>query len=510
MRVRLSLATLGVVIVGLLAVGVVVEIAFGRAFEVLREALQTRGIADATRLADELSFGVAAGAQSEVDSALARSRSGNESMQGLAVFGPGGARLASEGQDIPAGVVEALDADQARALSRDDLFYAAAPIMSEGRSLGRVIVMSRHRAAEELRTGSRIICYVTYLVVLVLIGLGVYLIGKRITAPVEEMVGIARGIASGDLTRPALGIAGNDEIAQLSTAINQMADALRNQVGAIKHASSNVLLNSAEVMSTTSQLASAASEQASAIAQTSSTIEEIKQTAQSAKDSARQIVETSEKSVEVSSEGLQAVAASTDEFRTIREQVEAIAGGVESLRRQVGEVGEIIATVNQIAEQSNLLAVNASIEAAKASEYGRGFAVVAQEVKSLATQSKQATAQVRATLTSIQNAIEEVFDSAREGRERTQVGVQSIEHTGEVIRRMGETISGAAKDARRIAINANEQVVGLEQVSLAMNNVNQAASENMGSTQQLEQGGQTLNSMSRELERLVAGYRLPT
>ena len=72
-----------------------------------------------------------------------------------------------------------------------------------------------------------------------------------------------------------------------------------------------------------------------------------------------------------------------------------MAASIVRLSEQSQAIGEIIATVTDLAEQSNLLAVNAAIEAAKAGEQGKGFAVVAQEVKSLAEQSKQATAQVR-------------------------------------------------------------------------------------------------------------------
>jgi len=255
-------------------------------------------------------------------------------------------------------------------------------------------------------------------------------------------------------------------------------------------------------------MASIAAEQAAAVAETNVTMEEVKQTAQSAKESAQKIVVSSERSVEFSEKGMGAVDVSTTEIKHIREQVEAIAVKVDELRGQVSEVGEIISTVNDIAEQSNLLAVNASIEAAKASEYGRGFAVVAQEVKNLALQSKQATAQVRSTLGAIQRGIEELYDSARLGRERTEIGVQSIVQTGEIIRRLSEVISDSANDAQQIAISSNEQVIGLEQATMAMNSINQTATETMTSSQQLERNGHTLHSMAMELEGLVANYRV--
>jgi methyl-accepting chemotaxis protein len=78
----------------------------------------------------------------------------------------------------------------------------------------------------------------------------------------------------------------------------------------------------------------------------------------------------------------------------VPEQMESIADSVIRLGEQSRAIGEIIMSVSDIADQSNLLSVNAAIEAANAGEHGKGFTVVAQ-VKNLAEQSKQATAQVR-------------------------------------------------------------------------------------------------------------------
>src|SRR5205814_1283304 len=97
----------------------------------------------------------------------------------------------------------------------------------------------------------------------------------------------------------------------------------------------------------------------------------------------------------------------------------AFATMVENLReinRQVSDaIGVLVASVNDLSEQSNLLAVNAAIEAAKAGEHGVGFAVVALEVKSLAQQSRQATAQVRSILGDIQKATSNAVVAAEQG-----------------------------------------------------------------------------------------------
>lgn len=72
------------------------------------------------------------------------------------------------------------------------------------------------------------------------------------------------------------------------------------------------------------------------------------------------------------------------------------------------EIGAIVATIAQIAGQTNLLALNATIEAARAGEAGRGFAVVATEVKSLATQTQRATADIAGQINGMQMQVARV------------------------------------------------------------------------------------------------------
>ena len=92
-----------------------------------------------------------------------------------------------------------------------------------------------------------------------------------------------------------------------------------------------------------------------------------------------------------------------------------IAETILALSEQTQQIGDIIATVNDIADQSNLLALNAAIEAARAGEAGKGFAVVAGEVRSLAEQSRQATAQVKEILGDIQKATNTAVMVTEEG-----------------------------------------------------------------------------------------------
>src|SRR3970282_14023 len=170
------------------------------------------------------------------------------------------------------------------------------------------------------------------------------------------------------------------------------------------------------------------------------------------------------------------------------------------LSEQSQTIGQIMASVEDLAAQSNLLAVNASIEAAKAGEHGKGFAVVAQEVKSLAEQSKQATAQVRAILNDIQKATSAAVMATEQGSKAVASGVKQSADAGESTGLLRDTMAEAAQAATQIAASSQQQLVGMDQVALAMENIKQATTQNVTSTKQTEVAAQNLHELGQKLK----------
>ncbi len=261
--------------------------------------------------------------------------------------------------------------------------------------------------------------------------------------------------------------------------------------------------SSAEILATTTQLASSASETATAVSETTATTEEVKQTSQLSGEKARYVSESAQKAASVAQQGKDAVAQNVDVINRIKGQAELVAESIVKLSEQSQTIGDITATVNDLAEQSNLLAVNAAIEAAKAGEQGKGFAVVAGEIKSLAEQSKQATAQVRSILTDIQKSTSAAVMATEQASKAVDAGVKQAAVAGEAIGNLAGTVTEAAQAATQVAVSIQQQLVGIDQISSAMENIKQATQQNVAGAKQAEKAAQDLNELGLKLKAMV-------
>ncbi|MEW5979014.1 MAG: methyl-accepting chemotaxis protein [Acidobacteriota bacterium] len=328
---------------------------------------------------------------------------------------------------------------------------------------------------------------------------------SRMSRSLQEMAQVAKQMAAGDLR---VRVTPQSERDVLGNAFATMVDNLRRTTSELSEGV-NVLASSAsEILAASTQVASGAAETGTAIAQTTTTVEEVRQTAQVASQKAKYVSDSAQKASQVAQVGKKSVEVSVEGMRHIQIQMDSIAESIVKLSEHGQAIGEIIATVSDLADQSNLLAVNAAIEAAKAGEYGKGFAVVAQEVRSLSEQSKQATAQVRAILSDIQKATTAAVLAAEQGSKAVEAGTKQSAEAGDAIRLLADSVIEAAQAATQIAASSQQQLVGTDQVVLAMESIKQASAQNVAGTKQAESAAHSLHELGQRLKRLIQQYQV--
>lgn len=313
-----------------------------------------------------------------------------------------------------------------------------------------------------------------------------------------------------------------DELGLLTDAFNQMLGDIEERTGALQNANESlrkqaagitdaaaVLASSAgQIVAAMQKLGLSATEAASAVAETTTTVEEVRQTSQMSSDRAKFVSGQAQSAAEVAQGGKLSVNQTIDGMQGIRAQMDSIAESILSLSAQSHAIGEIIASVDDLAAQSQLLAVNAAIEAAKAGEEGKGFSVVAQEVKLLASQSKQATTQVRAILNDIQKATASAVLATEQGAKAVEAGVRQSTASGESIAALAESIAGAAQAASQIAAASRQQLAGMEQVATAMESIKSASTQSVASTREVETGARQLQELGEKLKQLAGQLKV--
>ncbi|PWC85283.1 chemotaxis protein [Azospirillum sp. TSH100] len=346
------------------------------------------------------------------------------------------------------------------------------------------------------------------LVVVFLIAVAVaYLIGSSITRRLGRAIDFVTKIGHGDLTQEIV-IAGKDELAILGQHLNEMAGRLKSMARTTRETAESVHAATAQIRASTQQQSASVAEQLAAVEQTTATLSEITESGAQINRRAQDVSHGAQTVAASSHSGMKAVDDTIQAMDAIREQAEAVAENIVMLSERTQAIGEIIVTVNDIAERCHLLALNAAIEAAAAGEHGRTFSIVAGEIKSLADQSKEATAQVRSNLSEIQHGINASVMLTEEAVKRVAAGKRQTDATQSTIRTMAENIQESVLAFQQIVAGTNQQQIGLEQVIQALQNIREASSQTAAGTRQLEGAAANLNNLGQGLVEAVRNYRV--
>ena len=291
-------------------------------------------------------------------------------------------------------------------------------------------------------------------------------------------VDIANRIAHGDLSVQVQTKSGDQT--SLLFAIGSMRENLASIVMQVRAGTSNIETASSEIATGNLDLSSRTEQQASALEETASAMEELTSTVKQNTDNARQANQLAVSASDVATQGGMVV----NQVITTMEEINA------SSRKIV----DIISVIDGIAFQTNILALNAAVEAARAGEQGRGFAVVASEVRSLAQRSAAAAKEIKIL---ISDSVDKVTS-----------GSALVTRAGETIGEVVTSVKRVTDVVAEISSASQEQSDGIEQVNLAITQMDETTQQNAALVEEAAAAAKSLQQEALALSKIVSTFKM--
>lgn len=374
----------------------------------------------------------------------------------------------------------------------------------------KLIVQTPYASLTE-KLNSAFIIIAIFLVVLIFAAtiLG-YLYASNFSKPIIKLMQLMKTAEEGDLTVSAP-VKGSDEVAQLCSSFNNMMDKIKQLINQTQGVITETL-NSSEIL-TTSTTQSVSTIQELAIA-----VSEIAQgTTTQALDAQKstQDMATLSNSMENVTEKTAHLLTNTDGAKTLIETATStmhsltttmnsslemssnICTSIVELNTLNKNIEDIMKLVDSISEETNLLALNASIEAARVGEAGRGFAVVANEVRRLADESKSSTVNVRTTLSTINQKMNDTVSLANKSQQVIQNQEKVVEETHKVFFNIVEILSTMTTELQDV----NESIHSMQTLKdIMVSQIDSIASV----TQESAASTEEVSSLAAEQHNVIA------
>jgi len=311
------------------------------------------------------------------------------------------------------------------------------------------------------------------------LGNGLNQLLNGVSRALEDVGAVLGKLSRGDLTEKIVADY-SGMLGMLKSNVNATVDQLRDIVMHIQDSSEAINTASQEISSGNTDLSSRTEEQASSLEETASSMEQLTSTVRLNADNANRARELASNAQVVANKG--------------GEVVSRVVETMGSINSSSSKIADIIGVIDGIAFQTNILALNAAVEAARAGEQGRGFAVVATEVRNLAQRSAAAAKEIKGLIS----------DSAA----TVDVGSKLVEQAGSTMDEVVSAIRNVATIMNDIAAASREQSTGIEQVNIAVAQMDEMTQQNAALVEQAAAAAESLEDQANSLVQCVSVFNL--
>ncbi|AVX12239.1 methyl-accepting chemotaxis protein [Stutzerimonas stutzeri] len=339
--------------------------------------------------------------------------------------------------------------------------------------------------------------------------LAIWLISRRITRPLRDMVVMLDNIGQGegDLTQ-RLHIDSRNELGQIATGLNTFLTRLQGMISEVVGSVQKVSDASEHTADIAIRTDKGVQTQLAEIELVATAVHEMTATAQDVARNATQAAEAASHADRAANQGRHIVQDTGATITELAGEIGRAVDVVQTLARDSENIDAILVTIRSIAEQTNLLALNAAIEAARAGEQGRGFAVVADEVRNLAQKTQQATGEIQQMIQQLQNGTRDVVQVMEQSQSRTQRSVEQADAAAEALQAITQAVSLINDMNNQIASAAEEQSAVAEDINRNVTNIGQVAQDVAGGAEEASQASAGLTRLAEQQRRLINQFKV--
>ncbi len=324
--------------------------------------------------------------------------------------------------------------------------------------------------------------------------------------PLSELVRQADALGAGDLS-VRLNVTSNDEIGQLSGSFNKMSEALSSMVAHIRTAAQEVSSRANALSGLSGGAFEGMEQQSGEITSMAGAVEEFSATSMNIADNMGNTERLAQENAQQTRIGRTSMEEASSSLQQIATSLSSTAKVIDTLGQRSQEIGSIVGVITSIADQTNLLALNAAIEAARAGEQGRGFAVVADEVRSLASRTREATDEISGMIASIQQETGNAITTMQQGNTLMQEGLSLNAKVASALAQIDEQSRSAGHQFAAITTATQEQSSTATMLSSNLQSIAMANSEQRQVMSNLAITAQELNGLATELRHEVDRFR---